>query len=79
MRIIIEKLLKIPQLLEIIVVDDLLDRQHARKSRKNLAAEHESISYVKQPKNEGKTSALRTGFALTKGGSRHCSGCRSGI
>ena len=66
LRIIIEKLLKIPQLLEIIVVDDC-STDNTPQIAQNLAAEHESISYVKQPKNEGKTSALRTGFALTKG------------
>lgn len=63
---VIEKLLKVPNLLEIIIVDDCSTDGTAIVAV-NLAEENEVIKYVRQPRNQGKTKALKTGFALTTG------------
>ncbi|CAN5527834.1 glycosyltransferase family 2 protein [soil metagenome] len=63
---VVEKLLKIPNLLEIIVVDDCSTDGTAIVAV-NLAEENEVIRYIRQPRNQGKTQALKTGFALTTG------------
>ena len=63
---IIEKLVEIPQLLEIIIVDDCSTDKTPEIAQK-LAEKYPAIIYVRQPHNQGKTAALRTGFALTKG------------
>jgi len=60
------KLLRIPHLLEIIIVDDC-STDRTEEISKTLAAENEIVRYVKQARNMGKTAALRTGFALTVG------------
>ena len=63
---VIETLLPISHLLEIIVVDDCSTDGTSEIARK-LADEHSLVKYVRHPKNAGKTAALNTGFALTKG------------
>ena len=63
---VVEKLLTIPHLLEIIIVDDCSVDRTAEISQK-LADENQIIKYVRQPQNAGKTAALNTGFALTQG------------
>lgn len=63
---IIERLLPIPHLLEIIVVDDC-STDRTPQICEALTARHSLIRYVRQPKNAGKTAALRAGFALTNG------------
>lgn len=63
---IVKKVLLIPQLYELVIVDDCsVDRTEA--IARQLAAAHSQIKYVRQPQNAGKTAALRTGFALTSG------------
>lgn len=64
--IIIERLLKIPQLLEIIIVDDC-STDKTSEIAKEYEKNNSSIIYTKQPQNQGKTAALNTGFSLTKG------------
>ncbi len=60
------KLLSLPELLEIIVVNDgSSDRTPLIAD--HLAAQHERVRVAHQPKNLGKTEALKTGFALTTG------------
>lgn len=66
LSMVIGKLLPIPHLLEIVIVDDCSTDRTAEIAQK-LAAEHSLIRYVRQPQNAGKTAALRTGFALTQG------------
>ena len=63
---VIEKLLMLPQLLEIIIVDDCSIDGTADVAV-NFAEENEVIKYVRQPRNQGKTQALKAGFALTTG------------
>ena len=63
---VVEKLLPIPHLLEIVIVDDCSTDRTADIAQK-LAVEHSLIRYVRQLRNAGKTAALRTGFALTRG------------
>lgn len=63
---ILEKLLKIPHLLEIIVVDDC-STDRSGEIAKEFEARYDFIRYAGQPENQGKTAALRTGFQLTKG------------
>ena len=63
---VVEKVLPLPHLLEIIIVDDCsIDRTAEIATR--LAESNSRIKYVRQPTNQGKTAALQTGFALTVG------------
>ena len=63
---IVEKLLRIPQLLEIIVVDDCSTDRSAEVARK-LGEADSRVRLAQQQKNSGKTAALKIGFALTRG------------
>jgi glycosyltransferase involved in cell wall biosynthesis len=63
---IIEKLMAVPNLLEIVIVDDC-STDGTGEVAKRLAAEHDLIKYVRHDKNQGKTAALRTGFTQTTG------------
>ncbi len=63
---IVKKVLLIPQLFEIVIVDDCSVDRTAEIAQK-LAAAHPLVKYVKQSRNAGKTAALQTGFALTSG------------
>ncbi len=63
---IVKKLLILPNLLEIIIVDDCSTDETANVAT-NLAAENQIIKYVRQSRNQGKTQALKTGFDLTVG------------
>ncbi len=63
---VVEKLLRVPCLLEIVIVDDCsADRTHEIAQR--LAAQFEQIRVLRLARNSGKTAALREGFAATKG------------
>jgi glycosyltransferase involved in cell wall biosynthesis len=64
--LIVGKLLALPQLLEVVIVDDCStdDTQHVAGE---LTATHPQVRYMRQAKNGGKTAALKTGFALTTG------------
>jgi glycosyltransferase involved in cell wall biosynthesis len=63
---IVRKVTTIPQLLELILVDDC-SSDLTPEIGKALAQEDSRITYVRQAKNAGKTEALKTGFSLTKG------------
>ena len=65
---VVKKLLRLPNLLEIIIVDDCSTDETANVAL-NLAEESEVIKYIRQPRNQGKTQALKTGFGLTSGAS----------
>lgn len=65
-RQIIQKVLQIPNLLELIVVDDF-STDATPQIAKKLSEQDERIRYIRQQKNGGKTEALKTGFALTRG------------
>ncbi len=63
---VVEKLLRVPYLLEIVIVDDCsADRTHEIAQR--LATQCEQIRVLRLARNSGKTAALREGFAATKG------------
>ena len=64
--LIVSKLLAIPFVLEIVIVDDCSTDGTAEVCEA-LAGDHERVKFVRLAKNSGKTEALKTGFALTKG------------
>jgi len=63
---IVGQVLKIPYLLELIIVDDCSTDKTSQIARR-LAEQDSRIIYARQEKNKGKTEALKSGFALTKG------------
>jgi glycosyltransferase involved in cell wall biosynthesis len=63
---IIGKLLALPQLLEIVVVDDCSTDRTA-EILQQLSLEHGNIHVARHARNMGKTQALKTGFRLTRG------------
>lgn len=62
----IRKVLSLPQLLEVIIVDDGSTDDTDRVVHE-LAAADARVRVTRHEKNSGKTAALRTGFALTRG------------
>jgi glycosyltransferase involved in cell wall biosynthesis len=63
---VVEKLLAVPHLLEVIVVDDC-SNDRTREVAQALAAAHPQVRVARHERNRGKTEALRTGFRLTRG------------
>jgi len=63
---IVRKVLTIPQLLEIVIVDDC-STDHTPEIAAELAAKNPQVRLIRQPKNAGKTEALKAGFAATRG------------
>lgn len=63
---IVKAVLQIPELLELIIVDDC-STDNTSSIAQSLARQDARIVYVRQEKNSGKTAALKTAFALTKG------------
>jgi len=63
---VLEKLLELPNLLEIIIIDDC-STDGTPEILSRLANEHAQIKPTRHVKNSGKTAALKTGFALTSG------------
>ncbi len=66
LAIIINKLLALPQLLEIVIVDDC-STDKTSEILQQLSAKHNEIQAVRHERNNGKTEALKTGFRLTRG------------
>jgi glycosyltransferase involved in cell wall biosynthesis len=64
--LIIERLLALPQLLEVIIVDDC-STDGTTQQAGELARAHPQVRFTRHEKNAGKTEALKTGFALTSG------------
>ena len=60
------KVLELPDLLELIIVDDCSTDGTAELARA-LAESHPRVRVARHPSNRGKTEALKTGFALTAG------------
>ena len=63
---VVRKLLKVPCLLEIIIVDDCSTDGTGQQARE-LAETISQVRVIRHERNAGKTAALRTGFALTTG------------
>ena len=63
---VIRRLLCIPCLLEIIIVDDCSTDGTGELARR-LVERHQHVRLVRHERNAGKTAALKTGFALTTG------------
>ena len=66
LRTVVGKLLLLPQLLEIIIVDDC-STDRTPEILEELRASHSTIQTARHDKNRGKTEALKTGFRLTQG------------
>ena len=63
---VVERLLALPHLLEVVVVDDCSDDRTPEVARR-LADAHPQVRLARHTSNRGKTAALRTGFRLTRG------------
>lgn len=63
---VVRKLLVLPHLLEIIIVDDCSTDRTFEVAR-SLSQVDPRVRVTQQKKNSGKTAALRAGFALTQG------------
>jgi len=66
LREVVTKVLRIPSLLEIIIIDDCSTDGTGELARE-LAEAHPQVRVVRHERNSGKTSALKSGFALTTG------------
>ncbi|HXT62465.1 MAG TPA: glycosyltransferase family 2 protein [Pyrinomonadaceae bacterium] len=66
LRFVVQKLLGLPHLLEIIVVNDC-SRDGTLEIAQELAGKYPQVRVVSHQKNAGKTEALKTGFAMTRG------------
>jgi len=63
---VVEKLVVLPQLLEIVIVDDC-SKDGTPEILRDLSARYPIIKTIRHEKNQGKTMALKTGFRLTVG------------
>lgn len=63
---VVKKLLELPHLLEVVIVDDC-SRDHTAEIAEGLAASDRRVRVTRHRKNSGKTEALKTGFAMTRG------------
>ena len=63
---IVEKLLQVPRLLEIVIVDDCSTDRSA-EILAGLCAKYSQIQMARHKRNSGKTEALKTGFRMTRG------------
>jgi glycosyltransferase involved in cell wall biosynthesis len=63
---IVDRVSKVPQLLELVIVDDC-STDNTPAVLRNLCAKYPNIKTVRHDRNRGKTEALKTGFRLTEG------------
>ena len=63
---VVEKVLRVPNLLEVVIVDDCSEDGTEEVARR-LAEGHPRVRVARHKKNSGKTEALKTGFAMTAG------------
>ncbi len=63
---VVEKLLRLPELLEIIIVDDA-STDRTQEVSERIATAHAQVRLARHARNLGKTHALKTGFEMTTG------------
>jgi glycosyltransferase involved in cell wall biosynthesis len=63
---IVERVTRLPQLLELVIVDDC-SSDNTPEVLRNLCTKYPIIKTTRHAKNRGKTEALKTGFRLTEG------------
>jgi glycosyltransferase involved in cell wall biosynthesis len=63
---IVNRLLVLPQLLEIVIVDDC-STDRTPQILEMLSAKHGNIQAIRHERNRGKSEALKTGFRMTRG------------
>jgi len=63
---VVERLMPLPPLLEVVIVDDC-STDGTWEEAQRLAARYPKVRAVRHPHNQGKTAALKTGIALTRG------------
>ncbi len=63
---IVERVMKVPHLLELIIVDDF-STDGTPAIAQQMTDRHPQIRYIRHEQNAGKTAALKTGFAQTRG------------
>ncbi|HEV2324528.1 MAG TPA: glycosyltransferase family 2 protein [Terracidiphilus sp.] len=63
---VVERVAAIPHLLEIVIVDDA-STDSTPQTIEALASRFPQVVFTRHSRNAGKTAALRTGFALTRG------------
>src|ERR1043165_6960594 len=66
LALVVQRLLELPYLLEIIIVDDY-SSDRTRRIAEGLSAANPKVRVACHQKNSGKTEALKTGFAMTRG------------
>lgn len=66
LRDVVTRVLAVPYLLEVIIVDDCSTDRSADLARQ-LAEKDPRVRVISHPRNAGKTASLKTGFALTSG------------
>ena len=64
---VVEKVLRLPNLLEVVIVDDCSKDATPEVTRRLAEAHPERVRVARHAKNSGKTEALKTGFAMTRG------------
>ena len=67
LRLVVEKLLRLPNLLEIVVVDDASTDRTAELAAQ-LAERHAQVRVLRQDRNRGKSQAVIAGIGATRGG-----------
>ena len=66
LKMVVEKVLTVPHLLEVVIVDDC-SKDATGRIAEELVRENPKVKVLHQPKNGGKTEALKAGFAATRG------------
>ena len=66
LELIVKRVLELPCLLELIIVDDC-STDATPEIAKALTENDDRIKYVRQPRNAGKTEALKTGLKISTG------------